>query len=260
MALDLTNQLRLALQASNYPTPTVPWLTSLLGTRQPPPPLQSLIATAKARLLAADFTSPALLDPAHTPSFPADISAPLIAERTLAADVYVQVADIENLARSRWEQVEELEAIERGEGTRGREIIRLPAASASEDGDDLGDAATQPGGVGGRGASAAPAAAGGRGNVAPRNATHRLVLQDCRGQNVYAMELARIDRIGVGITAIGEKMVIKSGTIVARGTLLLTPENCVVLGGKIEAWQKPWVEGRLKRLRENVGSEGRSGP
>ncbi|KAM0284165.1 hypothetical protein ACHAQH_002155 [Verticillium albo-atrum] len=252
--MDITTQLRNALQASNYPNPTITWLASLQGTRQPPPPLQSLIATAKARLLASDLTTPSLLDPAHTPSFPPDISSPNSAERTLATDIHVQIADIENLSRSRWEQVEELEAIERGEGTRGREIIRLPTTAAADEGDDLGDAATQPGG----GRASVPAA--GARAAAGRNATHRLVLQDCRGQNVYAMELTRIDKIGVGVTAIGEKMVIKRGTRVARGTLLLTPENCVLLGGKIEAWQRPWVEGRLKRLRETVGSEGRSGP
>ncbi|CRK20856.1 RecQ-mediated genome instability protein 1 like [Verticillium longisporum] len=251
--MDLALQLRLALQAAHYPTPTAPWLTALLGTRHPPPPLQSLVATAKARLLAADLTTPALLDPAHAAAFPPDLAAPTTAARTLAADVHVQVADVENLSRSRWEQVEALEAIERGEGTRGREIIRLPTNDAADDtlGHDLGDTATtqqpqQP-------PTRASAAAAG-------NATHRLVLQDCRGQNVYAMELTRIERIGVGVTAIGEKMLIRRGTRVARGTLLLTPENCVVLGGKIEAWQRPWVEGRLTRLREAVGSDAGSGP
>ncbi|KAL9941621.1 hypothetical protein ACHAQF_002613 [Verticillium nonalfalfae] len=254
--MDLALQLRLALQAAHYPTPTTPWLTALLGTRHPPPPLPSLVATAKARLLAADLTTPALLDPAHAAAFPPDLAAPTTPERTLAADVHVQVADVENLSRSRWEQVEALEALERGEGTRGREIIRLPTNDVV-DGDDLGDTATtqqtqqqqqqqQPS----TRASAAAAA----------NATHRLVLQDCRGQNVYAMELTRIERIGVGVTAIGEKMLIRRGTRVARGTLLLTPENCLVLGGKIEAWQRPWVEGRLTRLREAVGSDAGSGP
>ncbi|CRK35230.1 hypothetical protein VD0004_g8993 [Verticillium dahliae] len=250
--MDLALQLRLALQAAHYPTPTTPWLTALLGTRHPPPPLPSLVATAKARLLAADLTTPALLDPAHAAAFPPDLAAPTTPARTLAADIHVQVADVENLSRSRWEQVEALEALERGEGTRGREIIRLPTDDAA-DGHDLGDTATtqQPQQL----PSTRPSAA-----AAPANATHRLVLQDCRGQNVYALELTRIERIGVGVTAIGEKMLIRSGTRVARGTLLLTPENCVVLGGKIEAWQRPWVEGRLTRLREAVGSDAGSRP
>ncbi|KAF3348786.1 hypothetical protein VdG2_03668 [Verticillium dahliae VDG2] len=171
--MDLALQLRLALQAAHYPTPTTPWLPALLGPPPPPPPLPSL-------------------------------------------------------------------------------IIRLPTDDAA-DGHDLGDTATtqQPQQL----PSTRPSAA-----AAPANATHRLVLQDCRGQNVYALELTRIERIGVGVTAIGEKMLIRSGTRVARGTLLLTPENCVVLGGKIEAWQRPWVEGRLTRLREAVGSEAGSRP
>lgn len=205
-----------------------------------------------------------------------------VAERVLSSDIHVQVLDIENLSRSRWEQVEELEALERGEGTRGREIIRLPNGAAAGDADDedaldLGEGESQaPNGgqassrvnSGARGAAegvgtSAPTAGAGAGNAnsgtasaaAGRNATHRLVLQDCKGQSVYAMELKRIDQIGVGVTAIGEKFMLRSGTVVARGTVLLEPGNCVVLGGRIEAWQKPWVEGRLKRLREAVGEE-----
>ncbi|KAL2752084.1 hypothetical protein ACRALDRAFT_1072973 [Sodiomyces alcalophilus JCM 7366] len=254
--MDLPAQLRLALQSSNHPIPSQTWLTAIVTSRTPPPPFQSLLATAKARLLAADLTTPGLLDPSLATPLPENVSDPNLPSRTLTADVHVQVVDIENLSRSRWEQVEELEALERGEGTRGREIIRLPAPGQGDDGSggaDLGDE------EGESQASAAHArrTAARTGGTAPggsKKATHRLVLQDHAGRTVYALELKRVDRIGVGITGIGEKMMLKSGTAVARGVVLLEPENCVVLGGKIDAWQKPWLEGRLKRLREAVGS------
>lgn len=248
--MDLPSQIRQALQASQLPIPSTAWLTSLTTARNPPPPLQSLTATARARLLATDLTSAGLLDPASNAPFPANITSADVAQRTLTTDIHVQVVDVENLTRSRWEQVEELEALERGEGTRGREIIRLPTGNEDDEGQDLGDSENQ---------TQAPARAASRGpNPAPaggKNATHRLVLQDCKGQNVYGMELKRIDKIGVGVTAIGEKIMLKKGTVVARGTILLEPANCVMLGGRVEAWQRPWVEGRLKRLREAAGAD-----
>ncbi|KAH6686811.1 hypothetical protein F5X68DRAFT_261814 [Plectosphaerella plurivora] len=250
--MDIGGQVRQALKSSHLPVPSSAWLTSLITARNPPPPLPSLVATAKARLLAADLTLPGLLDPPQAVSFPRGITNAESVHSTLPSDIQVQVVDIENLTRSRWEQVEELEALERGEGTKGREIIRLPTAAADDGGVDLGDgAATQ------NPARAASVAPGGRasGPAMPKNATHRLVLQDCRGQNVYAVELKRIDKIGVGVTAIGEKILLKKGTIVARGTLLLEPTNCVLLGGRIEAWQRPWLEGRIKRLKESVGAD-----
>lgn len=143
----------------------------------------------------------------------------------------MQVLDIENLSLSVWEQVEELEAIERGERTRGREVIRV---EADDDGQQESGRA-------------------GEVRAAGRNATHRLVVQDCKGTKVFALELKRIEGVGVGKTNIGEKMLLKAGTVVARGTILLEPKQCVLLGGKVEAWQKTWVEGRLARLKESVG-------
>lgn len=142
----------------------------------------------------------------------------------------MQVLDVENLALSRWEQIEEMEAIARGEATRGREVVHV-----TEEGDDQ-----------------APSV-----RAAGKNATHRLVLQDSTGAKIYALELRRMDGIGVGKTQIGEKMLLKTGTVVARGTVLLEPTTCVLLGGRVEAWQRAWVEGRLTRLREAVEDERR---
>jgi RecQ-mediated genome instability protein 1 len=143
------------------------------------------------------------------------------------------VLDVENLSRSRWEQVEELEALERGEGTRGREVVRVEATPAGGN-EDVG----------------VVVAGGGD------KATHRLVLQDCAGQRVFAVELGRVERVGVGRTSIGEKMMLKKGTKIARGVVLLEPEMCQVIGGKVEEWHREWVKERLGKLKGAV--EGRS--
>lgn len=141
--------------------------------------------------------------------------------------MHVQILDIEDLSRSRWSQAEELEAVERGETTRGREVIRVRAEDAEN-----GGASTQPG-----------ASSGGA------NAMHRLVLQDRAGKQMFAMELKRLPGLDLGKTGIGEKMLLKPGTVIARGTVLLNPEHTVLLGGKIETWHKAWSEGRLTRLQ-----------
>ncbi|KAK6216094.1 hypothetical protein LQW54_003870 [Pestalotiopsis sp. IQ-011] len=212
------------------------------------PPLPALAATAKARLMAADITGTGVLD-ASAAALPPNVTSQEAKELRLPRDVLVQVLDIDNLTKSKWEQVEELEAIARGEQTRGREVIRLPTAGEEDDVEgSVSSAATQviPSGPNVRGGSAA---------AAPKNSTHRLVLQDCKGQKVYGLELKRIDRIGVGTLNIGEKILLKKGTIVARGTLLLEPSSCTILGGKVDAWQKAWLDGRLARLRETVGAD-----
>ncbi|ROW00223.1 hypothetical protein VSDG_03479 [Cytospora chrysosperma] len=277
--MSLAGQIRTQLQALNLPPPSTPWLQTLVSARSPPPPLPSLVMTAKTRLLASDLTTPGLLDPAATATlcFPPLTTAaatttttttttttnnstssnsgdnPPPREARLPRDVYVQVLDVEDISRSRWEQVEELESVERGERTRGREVIRLPV-NGSGGGDGNGGDEQDDGSWGAPPPPPQPqqqqgVAAGG----SSRNATHRLVLQDCKGQKVFAVELVRVPRIGVGTLNIGEKILLKRGTVVARGTVLLEPGSCHILGGKVEAWQKAWLEGRLARLRDTVG-------
>ncbi|KAK1541310.1 RecQ mediated genome instability protein Rmi1 [Colletotrichum paranaense] len=245
--MDYTSKIRSALQTQSFPTPSLPWTTTLTS-RVPTPPLPSLIATAKARLLASDLTTPGLLDPSATASLPTtNTDQP---ELTLQRDVPCQVLDVENLSLSRWEQVEELEAVARGEQTTGRRVVRLAAATEEPEYDNIDE------GTGGGGNAVR---AGSRANHPQqqqrRNATHRLILQDFKGNKIYALELRRIDKIGIGSTNIGEKIVIKKGTVVARGTVLLEPDKCVMLGGKVDAWQKAWIEGRMARLKEVVEGE-----
>lgn len=245
--MDITSQLRASLIAQSLPPPSNSFLTGLVSSRTPPPPTASLLATAKARILACDLSNGASVLDASLPALPADIDNVRAEDSRLLRDTHLQVVDIENLSLSRWEQIEELEAIERGERTRGREVIRVTA----EDGDGDGTTPSQQGGrAGSTGAASSTAGIG-----AGRNATHRLVLQDCKGHRVYAVELKRIDQIGVGKTNMGEKVLLKAGTAVARGTVLLTPDRCIVLGGKIDSWQDAWAKGRLERLKQSVGGD-----
>ncbi|PHH89976.1 hypothetical protein CDD83_4804 [Cordyceps sp. RAO-2017] len=157
------------------------------------------------------------------------------------------------MARSRWEQIEELEAVARGERTRGRRVVRVDDGDGSSsnhsnnnngrnaDDDDRG---TINGAHRAEGRSSVPAA------------THRLVLQDCHGTRLYAVELRRIDGIGLGRTALGEKMLLRAGTVLARGTLLIAPDTCLILGGRVDAWHDAWSRDRLRRLRDAVAAAG----
>lgn len=132
---------------------------------------------------------------------------------------------MEDLSKSRWEQLEAIEAQERGEMTKGREIIRVVE---TEDGDEARPARAPPTGA------------------SESGGPHRLVLQDVKGQTVYGLELKAVKGVGMGMS-IGTKMVL-SGVTVARGVVLLEPETVVVLGGKIDALHKVWVENRKKDL------------
>lgn len=248
--MDVTHQLRTGLAAQSMPPPTASFLATLIDSRTPPPPAASLLATAKARILACDLSkSGGLLDAAAMGSFPAEAGSARAEEAKLPRDVHVQVVDVENLSLSRWEQIEELEAVERGERTRGREVIRVTADDADEDDARAAGTQSRGGGSGGGGAQNQQAAA------AARNAVHRLTLQDGKGKTMYAVELKRMERIGIGKTNIGEKLLLKAGTVVARGSVLLTPDKTVFLGGKVEPWHENWMNGRLERLKAAVGPD-----
>ncbi|KAI1744914.1 hypothetical protein F4680DRAFT_403681 [Xylaria scruposa] len=257
--MDLPAQIRSGLQNQGLPRPSISWIKTAMPNRNPLPPLPALIATVKTRFLAADLTHPALFD-SPSPAFPPNASNPEVKEVKLTWDIPVQVLDIENLSRSKWDQVEELEAIARGEQTKGRKVIRLPTGDEEDefavDGQTTQQTANSTDRPGMQGRGPAPSAT--VATAATKTSTHRLVLQDCKGQKLYGLELKRIDKIGIGTLNIGEKIILKRGAILARGTLLLDPTTCVILGGKIEAWQKEWVEGRLARLREAVGADNRN--
>lgn len=128
----------------------------------------------------------------------------------------MQVLDIEDIGRSRWSQVEAIEQEERGETTKGKEIIRITASEEGEAEDK----------------SAGP---------------FKLLLQDAQGTRVYGFELFSVDRINFNLN-IGAKLVLRDVTV-ARSTILLEPKSVTVLGGKIEEMHKRWKEGRKEALK-----------
>jgi len=142
------------------------------------------------------------------------------------------VLSVEDMSKSRWEQIEAMEALERGEGTKGREIIRV---TAPEDGteDPIAIGLTKGGGP------------------------HKLLLQDARGERVYGMELKSVEGVGLGMS-IGCKIILR-GVTVARGVVLLEPRTIALLGGKIEGLHKQWREGRKEELKKAIEASEREG-
>ena len=205
--------------------PTADWLTNFLSNTRPNIPLPALKQTALFRLLASDITT--TLNPSLNPTFPQNIHDVLTRERRLInLAIPVQVLDVEDLTRSRWSQVEALEATERGETTKGREVIRVVPGEEGLSEENGG-------------------AEGGKGQ-------HKLLLQDANGTRVYGFELSAVEGVGLGMS-IGTKLVLREA-VVARGVVLLEPGTVTVLGGKIEVLHTQWKEGRKQALKEAMGA------
>lgn len=203
--------------------PTQIWLSAFLLTQRPTTPLPVLTQTASFRLLASDITTS--LNTSSTAGFPADVHDASVKDRRLnQGSIVAQVLAVEDMSKSRWEQIEAIEALERGEGTRGREIVRVMAAEENED---------------------SQARAGNRGG-----GPHKLLLQDVHGVRVYGIELKAVEGVDVGMS-IGSKMMLKNVTI-ARGVILLEPGTTTMLGGKIEVLHKAWRENRKAALKAAI--------
>lgn len=193
-------------------------------------PLQALQKTALFRILASDITSS--VDATHSSStLPHNATSVENQESRLQTNVLAQVLDIEDIGRSRWSQVESLEQLERGEMTKGREIIRL---APEPDDDDLATNQQNQQDLKSRG-------------------PHKLLLQDAKGVKIYAFELFPTDGIDLNM-AIGTKLLLKNATL-ARGVVMLKPNSVEVLGGKIEAWDQVWRAGRKEALKQRVQTE-----
>lgn len=142
----------------------------------------------------------------------------------------MQVLEIEDVGSSKLSQVEAIEAAERGETMKGREVIRVVPGET----DGVGDA----GDVGSAGA-------GGGGN-----GPYKLLLQDAKGVRVYAFEMESVEGVDASM-AIGAKLVLRN-VLVARGVVMMERASVVVLGGKIEEMHKKWMEGRKERLKAGM--------
>ncbi|OQV00423.1 hypothetical protein CLAIMM_05917 [Cladophialophora immunda] len=279
----LHNQVSSALQTRHNICVNPHWLDTFLTSRGPnPPPLPALISTAHFRILASDITT--TVSPRGTAeAFPEGISDVNVKERRLEGTVIAQVLDVLDVGSSKWSQVEAIERVERGEEVRGREVIRTVNGMGNDNNE--GDA-------GSVNATAAPPPGGG--TIAPSSTTlssaakklsvgpHKLLLQDARGTKVLAFELVKIPKIELSTSAsaalppsarnlgtatlpedpgmfIGCKLLLKPDTVVRRGVIMLTPDRCVVLGGKVEAWDKKWKEERKQRLTALIGEENAAG-
>lgn len=225
-----------ALTTLGLPAPHPQFLLPILspGPSQRLAPLPALTATAKHRLLSSDITSPQILA-SNTASLPPEISDVRIVSRVIPADTPVQVLEVEDLGRSKWEQIESLEMERKGEMTKGREVIRVVADT------DTPSPSTS---------TQNPA----QSTTAKSCGPFKLLMQDCKGAKVYGFELKQVEKIGYPpIMNIGCKIMLKRGSKVARGMVMLEPGSTVILGGKIEGLDKAWREGREKTLRDMVG-------
>lgn len=216
VAIQLAQEISSHLSSKGLP-PTAAWLNNFLSGQRPNVPLAALKQSAWFKIQQTDITQSVQKNPASV--FPLDIANGEIRERRVAGSVPVQILDIEDIGRSRWSQAESLEAEERGEKTKGREVIRVVP------GEDEGNSTPQQQSTG----------------------PHKLVVQDTQSTSVYAMELLSIQGLDLNIN-IGAKLLLKDVTV-ARGVLLLEPKNVTILGGKIEELHKKWKEGRKEALR-----------
>lgn len=236
--------------------------SSAISSRSSSAPLAVLSQTVLYNLLLSDIRA-SIKVPASKETewlLPRDIDNVTVKRKPLKGPIIVQLLDIEDIGRSAWSQIEKIEMVERGEMTRGREVIRT--VNRDESGEVVSDAA----------AAAANSSSGrgnannstrARGNIANSNnhsdavGPHRLVLQDAAGTLLPAMELLPIPDLTIDAPTmkIGMKLALKDVTV-ARGLALLEPGNTTVLGGRIEELDKAWRVHRKERLLQKIQGDG----
>ncbi|KAF1920550.1 hypothetical protein BDU57DRAFT_18152 [Ampelomyces quisqualis] len=202
------------------------WVQNFLTTTRPNTPLPAIKQTAGFRLLATDITA-SLSPPPHS-VFPQDILRGAEQSRMVSGPIICQVLDIEDIGNSRWSQVEAIEAKERGETTKGREVVRV----IEQENDD-------------------PSAA-----VAPVHSRgpFKLLLQDAKGLKIYAFDIRGIDGLNTSMT-MGVKLLLRN-VDVRRAVVMLEPGNVQILGGKLDTLDKVWKEGRKQRLMDAAKAGG----
>ncbi len=225
-AAEIGSSISAFLTAKGVP-PTQAWLHTFLSGVRLTTPVIALQQTALFQIRNADLQTS--ITRSSTNLLPPGATDPATKEKHVRGPITVQVLDIEDIGRSRWSQVEALEAVERGETTKGREVIRVVPEESGPDSTAVADEAKSSG-------------------------PHKLLLQDASGAQAYAMELLPLKGVGVQMS-VGGKLVLRDFTV-ARGLILLEPRNVEVLGGKVEAWDKKWREERKQRLKAKAGIGG----
>lgn len=201
---------------------TQPWIESFVASSRQGTPLPALQKTALFRILASDLT--ASLQPSANNTLPPNAVDATVKELRVPDSIPLQVLDIEDIGRSSWSQVEAIEAQERGETTKGREIIRVVPGEQEEDDSNASSIKS--------------------------HGPHKLLLQDAKGARIYGFEVSPVEGIDLNLS-IGTKLLLKNMTI-ARGVILLDPNNTQILGGKIDVWDKAWRAGRKEALKAKV--------
>ena len=217
MAANMAAELTQHLSARHF-YPTAAWLQSFMSTTRPNTPLPAIKQTAVFRILATDITT-TLNQPAAC-LFPQDILKGTTQSRLVAGPVLCQVLDVEDIGHSRWSQVESIEAKERGEMTKGREIVRV----VEQENEGTADAITP----------------------VQSKGPFKLLLQDAKGLKMYAIDLRGTEGLNTNMT-LGVKLLLKDFAV-RRAVIMLEPANVQVVGGKLEALDKAWKEGRKTRL------------
>ena len=202
--------------------PTQAWIDNFLSSQKSTVPLPALKQTAFFRLANTDITSTLQNSPGS--SFPPDILNAEIRQREIRGPIVAQVLDVEDIGHSRWSQVEAIESEEKGERTKGKEIVRVSVGDEDESEHKK---------------SAGP---------------HKLLLQDSQGTCVYGFELSSVDGVGIGMN-IGTKIILRDVTV-ARSTVLLEQKSVIVLGGKIEDLHRKWMDGRKAALKAAASGSG----
>lgn len=223
-------QIAAHIESTKALTVSPSWLDTFLASNSSRNiPVSALTQTALFRILASDIRETLSATP-HS-LLPVDIFDPTVQERRLHGPIPVQVLDIEDIGTSLWSQVEAIERVERGEAIRGREIVRTVAVDEDPEAPQNG-----------RTSHSARASAFG---------LHRVIVQDAASTKAVAIEMQRIEGIAVDKLSIGTKLVLRNATV-ARGMVLLNPECVTMLGGKIEAQDRSWREGRKARLLQRI--------
>jgi RecQ-mediated genome instability protein 1 len=205
---------------------TPAWIESFITSTRQGTPIPALQKTALFRILASDLTSSIKATPTNT--LPPNALNPTVKELRVPNTIPVQVLDIQDIGHSAWSQVEAIEAQERGETTKGREVIRVVP---DEEADPTRD---------------------GTAPIIKSNGPHKLLLQDAKGTKIYGFEVTDVDGVDLNL-GIGAKLVLKNVTI-ARGVVLLDPDSTQLLGGKVDVWDKAWRAARKASLKAKVGS------
>ncbi|KAK1066406.1 hypothetical protein LTR33_011594, partial [Friedmanniomyces endolithicus] len=130
------------LTAKGVP-PTQAWLHTFLSGVRLTTPVIALQQTALFQIRKADLQTSITRSPSNL--LPPGTTDPATKEKHVCGPITVQVLDIEDIGRSRWSQVEALEALERGETTKGREVIRVVPEESGPDSTAVADEAKSSG-------------------------------------------------------------------------------------------------------------------